>query len=96
MARHKYTYAFGFVFGLASGVLVTLLVACGDAMGPSMGLDAGPGSPECRRAISNWVTAPGPNANDPNFSKKSNYVLKKCTRTSGNDASEDGEGTETE
>lgn len=60
-------------------LIAALLAACSNPAGPIPGfVEAGPGSLQCRRALSDWVTNPAENVNNPNFRAIQAEVLGAC------------------
>lgn len=75
----------------ASILALLVMVGCQGVTEPGLGLDAGPGSPECRRAIRDWVTQPGENAYLPYYYSMRDRVIRKCTPGGGDEPDDDGQ-----
>lgn len=71
--------------------VVLLAMECGaDPVAPgSARLE--PGTLQCRRAMQEWVFAPGQNTSDPNYPRIRNRVIRDCTGSTDSD-SPDEEG----
>lgn len=80
-------------YAIAVVLALALVPACEATSGPGMGLDAGPGSPECRRAIYH-ITHPGEDAYHPRWREYERTVLEKCVGGGGGgDEDEDDKPT---